>query len=80
MSSSLDLKIHSFIKKNKLLTNAEASVFMRFTFEQQRVEFGLNKSIVPKFWDAQLERVSSKSDKAYEINSLIDEYERKIRF
>lgn len=78
MSLSMDLKVYSFIKKNKLLGNGEAPVFMRFTMDQQRVEFGIKRSIDPKQWNKTRERVTGKSERAYEINQLIEQYDRKI--
>ena len=78
MSLENSVKVLCFIKRHKLKMNGEAPVFMRITYNEQRVEFGIKEGIEPTFWDDNQERVTGKSKKAQKINELLSKYERKI--
>jgi hypothetical protein len=64
MSGDENMQILCFIKKKKLLKNGEAPIFIRITLNQERSEFGLKKSVLPKHWNAKLKRVKSSSPDA----------------
>lgn len=78
MSLENSIKVSSFIKRRKLKKNGEAPVFMRITYNDQRVEFGIKEGVNPKNWSDNQERIVGRSKNAQVINDILSKYERKI--
>lgn len=79
MSGDENMQISCFIKKKKLLINGEAPIFIRIRLNDERCEFGLKKSVLPKHWNEKLQRVKNSSPDAGEINMLINQLEKRIQ-
>lgn len=74
-----DLIILFYIKRNKLLQNGEAPIFVRITIDEQRVEFGIRKSVDLALWDSRNRRVKGVSKKSIQLNHQIEKIEMQIR-
>ena len=70
MSLENSIKVLSFIKRHKLKKNGEAPVFMRITYNDQRVEFGIKEGVNPKNWSSNQERIVGRSKNAQVIINL----------
>lgn len=79
MSLEKSIKVNSYIKKTKLLKNGEGPIFIRIILGKERDEFGIKESILPKFWDNDEQIVKSNCEKAFSINTLLNEYRNKIQ-
>ncbi len=73
-----DTWILFYIKRSKLLKNGDAPIFVRITINKERAEFGLKKSIAPKYWNESKQRVKGKSTSADDINAAIEKNIKKI--
>lgn len=79
MSGLENFKVNCFIKRTKLLQNGEAPIFIRIIIGEERDEFGIKKSILPKYWNNDHQLVKNSCKKAAEINGLLDEYRKRIQ-
>lgn len=79
MSGLETIKVNFFIKKKKLLKNGEAPIFVRITINKERDEYALKKSILPNQWNAIKQIAKGNSEKATEVNQLIELHKSKIR-
>ncbi|WP_108821992.1 site-specific integrase [Dysgonomonas sp. Marseille-P4361] len=71
--------ILSFIlKKSRALKNGEYPIYLRLTIAKERTECSLYRSINPKLWDKQKERVKGNTPLAIEINSFIENVRNQI--
>ena len=64
------------VRKNKLLKNGEAPLFMRITVAKERVENSLHKSINPNLWDDNRERARGNSEEAVKVVQIVPENTR----
>ena len=51
MSKKMNFNVSFFIKRTKLLANGEAPVYMRISAGGQRIDLGINRSLLSKQWD-----------------------------
>ena len=61
-----------YIKRTKILRDGRAPIFIRFTVNGQRAEFGLQKSIVSDAWDHSHAKALSQAKIARELNSYLE--------
>jgi integrase len=66
------------IRRNKLLRNGEAPLFMRITVDNERIESSLSRSINPNLWDDNRKRAKGNSVEAIQLNSYIDTCRNKV--
>ena len=52
MSKMMNFIVSFFIKRTKLLANGEAPVYMRISAAGQRIDLGINRSLLSKQWDS----------------------------
>lgn len=78
MSGLESIKVICFIKKTKRLKNGEAPIFIRITLDNERDEFGVKKSVNPKYWNNDRQLVKDSCPNAPEINNLLNEYRNRI--
>lgn len=60
-----------FIKRNKLLKNGDAPIYLRVTVNGKSKELSLKRSIKPSLWDTPRNKVKGNSDEAAEINEYL---------
>lgn len=79
MGGLKNMKTLCFIKKTKLLKNGEAPIFIRITIGTERGEFGIKRSIAPKYWDEGKQRVINSHPDAAEINTLLSNHLQNVK-
>lgn len=67
-----------FIKKTKLLKNLEAPVFLRITFNGERAETTINRSIEPKLWNELRGCARLTHQNGKELNQYLDQIRHQI--
>jgi len=78
MSGLEKLRILSFVKKTKLLKNGDAPIFVRITIDNERCEWAIKKSVLLKHWNEKEQRVKPNAPNANEINTLLNQLEKRI--
>lgn len=79
MSIEKEVKILCFIKKTKLLKNGNAPIFIRITYNNEKTEFGLKESTLPKLWNNKLEKIDDGSAINQKVNILLEQYKQRIQ-
>jgi hypothetical protein len=66
-------KVLFYLKKNSLNKDGEAPIMVRVTIDGTIAQFSCKASIRPELWETKYNRASGRSDRARQINSLLDE-------
>ena len=72
------IKIHYYIKNNRLNLKGEAPIYLRVTVNSQRFEMSTHKSILSTNWDNKKQRLKGNSELARTINNHLIMLETKI--
>ena len=67
-----------YIKRNKMMRNEEAPIYLRITVNGQRAEFSTKRSINPDQWDPARGRAYKKTKEAISLNEYLDEVWNRI--
>ncbi len=67
-----------YIKRNKMMRNGEAPIYLRITVNGQRAEFSTKRTVDPDQWDPAKDRVSKKTKQAISLNEYLDEVWNKV--
>ena len=65
-------KVLFYLKKNNLNKNGEAPIMARITIDGAIARFSCKAFIRPDLWETQYNRAIGRSEKAVEINRLLD--------
>ena len=66
-------KVLFYLKKNNLNKDGEAPVMARITIDGTIAQFSCKVSIRPDLWETEYNRAAGRSDRAKQINRLLDE-------
>lgn len=72
------IKIHYYIKNNRLNLKGEAPIYLRVTVNSQRFEMSTHKSVLSINWDNKKQRLKGNSELARTINNHLIMLETKI--
>ncbi len=72
------IKIHYYIKNNRLNLKGEAPIYLRVTVNSQRFEMSTHKSVLSTIWDNKKQRLKGNSELARTINNHLIMLETKI--
>ena len=66
-------KVLFYLKKNNLNKHGEAPIMARITIDGAIAQFSCKAFILPDLWETKFNRAVGRSEKAVEINRLLDE-------
>ena len=71
------IKIHFYIKKNRLNLKREAPIYLRVTVNSQRFEMSTHRSVLSTNWDNKKQRLKGNSELTRTINNHLSMLEIK---
>jgi integrase len=71
-------KILFYLKRTKTLNNGELTIFMRITFDGERVEVSSHQSIEPHLWNQEKGIVRATSNSSKQVNDYLENLKLKV--
>jgi len=66
------------LKKNKILSNGTAPVYLRITVQGKRIEITTRRYLIPSFWSNEGQRMKGSSAEARKFNHYLKELEQQV--
>ena len=74
-----DLNVLFVLRKAQSDKKGFAPIYLRITVNQERAELSVNRKIIPKKWDAKLQRAVGRSESAKVLNDYLDSVENQVK-